>query len=140
MADHGSFFGANGKKEGVCPMEVRSGDTSGDGIFFYFSKAFNTVSQSILLDKMSNTQLNKHVMCWVRNWITGWAQRVTVNGVTSDWGPVTSEALQSFILGPVIFNILIIDLDVQLEGILNKFANDARLGGTVISIKGKGAL
>lgn len=33
-----------------------------DGISLDFTKAFNTISQSILLDEMSNTQLDKHVM------------------------------------------------------------------------------
>ncbi|KAJ7411337.1 hypothetical protein WISP_103073 [Willisornis vidua] len=30
--------------------------------FFYFSKAFNTISHRILLDKMSSIQLDKHIM------------------------------------------------------------------------------
>lgn len=47
-------------------------------------------SHSVLLDKMSIKQLHKHIMCWVRNWLTSWAEGVTVNEVTSNWWPVTS--------------------------------------------------
>ncbi|KAJ7417181.1 RNA-directed DNA polymerase from mobile element jockey-like protein [Willisornis vidua] len=36
-----------------------------DVIFLDFSKVFNTVSHWILLDKMSSTQLDKHIMWWV---------------------------------------------------------------------------
>ncbi|KAJ7408787.1 hypothetical protein BTVI_58546 [Pitangus sulphuratus] len=54
-----------------------------DVIFLDFSKALNAVSPRILLDKLSSTQLDKHIMWWVSNWLTSRAQRV--NGVTSDW-------------------------------------------------------
>ncbi|KAJ7410300.1 hypothetical protein BTVI_53886 [Pitangus sulphuratus] len=59
-----------------------------DIIFFYFSKAFDSISHRILLDKVSSTQLDKHIMWWVNSWLMGQVQRVTVNGGTSDWsGP-----------------------------------------------------
>ncbi|GAB0181631.1 mitochondrial enolase superfamily member 1 [Grus japonensis] len=47
-----------------------------DVIFLDFSKAFDTVSHSILLDKMSSIQLDKNIVRWVSNWLTGRAQRV----------------------------------------------------------------
>ncbi|KAJ7428077.1 hypothetical protein BTVI_01329 [Pitangus sulphuratus] len=56
-----------------------------DVIFLDFSKAFDTVSHKILLDKMFSTQLNKHIMWWVKNWLMGHSQRIIVNGVKSDW-------------------------------------------------------
>ncbi|KAJ7410728.1 hypothetical protein WISP_106515 [Willisornis vidua] len=43
------------------------------------------VFKEILLDKMSRTQLDKHIMLWRSNWLMGRAQRIIVNGVTSDW-------------------------------------------------------
>lgn len=59
-------------------------------VFLDFYKAFNTVSQSMLLDKMSSIHLDKHIVEWVNNGLMGEAQRIVVNGVTSDWWPVTS--------------------------------------------------
>lgn len=47
---------------------------------------------------------------------------------------------QRTILGPLLFNVFINDLESEIERTLRKFANNAKTGGAVDSLQGKGAL
>jgi hypothetical protein len=85
-----------------------------DVIIIDFSKAFDLVPHGRLLTKIANSGVNSRVVVWIREFLLGRTQRVSVGGHLSAEVRVTSGVLQC-VLGPLLFLAYVKDISKNIE-------------------------
>ena len=97
-------------------------------IYLDFSKAFDKLDFAITLQKVHDIGITGKLHNWVRSFLTGRRQCVTVQGCHSAWMPVTSGVPQGSVIGPLLFIIMLNDIDINIQtSIVSSFADDTRV-------------
>ena len=111
-------------------------------VWLDFSKAFDSVNHSKLIEKLRYAGIGGSLLAWFNNYLEARLQRVVINGAYSDLLPVTSGVPQVSILWLLLFVIFINDMPscVSPDTCIALFADDAKLYRTISSIDDQVAL
>ena len=109
-------------------IEILASGSNVDTIYLDFAKAFDKVDHGIVLKKLSLLGIRGKLLQWIKSFLSSRTQMVLVNGVLSDPAPVISGVPQGSVIGPLLFLILIGDIDKNVAfSFLSSFADDTRL-------------
>ena len=98
-----------------------------DVIYLDFSKAFDKVDFNILLQKLSRLGVGGTIYRWIEQFLTNRRQCVAVNGFISAFVEVLSGVPQGSVLGPLLFLVMMKDIDEDtIHAIIKSFADDTR--------------
>ena len=82
-----------------------------DVVYMDFAKAFDKVCHRRLLVKLEECGIIGEALRWLEDWLSERRQRVRVGGEYSTWEDVISSVLQGSVLGGLLFNIFVDDVD-----------------------------
>ena len=98
-----------------------------DVVYLNFAKAFDKVDHNLVLKKAQAMGIDGQLLSWLQEFLQNRTQSVVVNGKVSTPRPVISGVPQGSVLGPLIFLILIADIDEDiLHTLVASFADDTR--------------
>ena len=107
-----------------------------DVIYLDFAKAFDKVDYNVLLDKLMMMGIEGKILKWITSFLRDRTQQVMVNGFLSDPAKVISGVPQGSVLGPLLFLVMISDIDRDvLHSFLSSFADDTRIGRSIKSVE-----
>ena len=111
-----------------CILDSVASGKQVDAIYLDLSKAFDKVPHHLLLRKLSNFGIHGSLLSWFHSYLSDRRQRVVLQGVYSEWLPVTSGVPQGSILGPLLFLVYCNDIQSYIQkSKLALFADDSKL-------------
>ena len=97
-----------------------------------FAKAFDKVDHGILCHKMKAIGISGKLGVWIHSFLTNRTQLISVNGIKSKPSNVKSSVPQGTVLGPILFLILIADINNNVINKVTSFADDTRVSSKTL--------
>ena len=105
-----------------------------DVVYLDFSKAFDKVDFDITLWKLHQLGIRGKLHAWIHNFLVHRQQSVVIDGYSSDPFEPISGVPQGSVLGPLLFLILLGDIDKDVSSAyVSSFADDTRISHGITS-------
>ena len=99
-----------------------------------FKKAFDLIDHTILLKKLSNFNIPPFIIRWIGSFLSDRNIRVKINKEVSDWLKINGSVPQGSKLGPLLFVIMIDDLQISTPDTeLYKYVDDGTASEIIAS-------
>ena len=98
-----------------------------DVIFMDFSKAFDRVSHTLLINKLRLLGFDHDLANWIESFLVGRTMLVSVGGKLSSVRDVTSGVPQGSVLGPILFQIYANFISKDVNSDWKAFADDYKV-------------
>ena len=105
-------------------------------VFVDFQKAFDTVSHSLLLQKLQGLGIAGDLWSWIKDYLTNRTQVIVVNGCKSERRFMKYGVPQGWVLGCTLFSLFCNDFPdiAESEGVLQMYADDTTIYATTPSL------
>ena len=104
-----------------------------DVVYLDFAKAFDKVDHGLLLRKMKKMGITGKLGKWILNFLLKRKQQVIFGGKKSTESEVLSGVPQGSVLGPLLFLIMINDINHDVGSNVSLFADDTRISSKISS-------
>ena len=96
--------------------------------FLDFSNAFDRIGYNVLIEKLLDLGVRTSLIPWIISFLSNRRQRVKLDGAISDWLPITAGVPQGTKLGPILFLVMINNLNIpDPESCTWKYVDDVSL-------------
>lgn len=96
-------------------------------VYLDFAKAFDTVLHNLSIYKLWSVGIDDSVCTWIKKLV----QRVVINGISPKMAGVVSGVSRGSVMGPILLNLFINDIEVIINSSISVYADDGKLSRVI---------